>query len=295
MTCYAPLQAYQAESGEIVFKELRRHGTCRSIQLPCGQCIGCKLERSRQWAIRSVHEAGLHENNCFITLTYSDEHLPWRNNLDHSYFQKFMKRLRKRFRYRISYFMAGEYGEQDGRPHFHALLFNHDFPDRQYWAKSPSGESIYRSSILEQLWPFGFSSVGNVTLQSAAYIARYCTKKINGDAAIEHYKRHDNLGEYQINPEYGEMSTRPAIGKNWFTKYKEDIYAFDLAEIEGVPLKAPKYYDKLLKRTEPERLKEIKEEREYAAYQHRKDNTPERLKVKEEVQLAKFQLLKRSL
>lgn len=295
MPCYSPLQAYQASSGEIVFTELKRHGTCKPLQLPCGQCIGCKLERSRQWAIRCVHEAGLHDDNCFVTLTYSDEHLPWRNNLDHSHFQKFMKRLRKRYNYRIGFFMGGEYGELDGRPHFHTLLFNHDFQDRKFWSKSPAGEKIYRSEQLEQLWPFGFSSVGNLTFQSAAYVARYCTQTVNGDAAVDHYKRYDNLGEYQLTPEYGKMSLKPAIGKDWFNKYKEDIYQFDHAVLDGVPLKAPKYYDRLLKREDPRRLEDIKEERNWQAYQHRDDNTPERLAVKEEVKRAQLNQLKRTL
>jgi len=293
--CYTPLQAYKTGSGEIVFSELQRHGTCESLTLPCGQCIGCKLERSRQWAIRSVHEAGLHDNNCFITLTYSDEHLPWRNHLQHSDFQKFLKRLRKKYKYRISYFMGGEYGELDGRPHYHALLFNHDFHDREYWAKSPAGEALYRSKSLESLWPLGFSSVGALTFQSAAYVARYCTKVVNGDAAVDHYKRHDNLGEYQLTPEYGHMSTKPAIGKRWFEQYADDIYTYDHAVLDGVPLKAPKYYDKLLKRQDPDKLRDIKEERNYQAYQQREDNTPDRLAVKQEVQQAKLTQLKRTL
>jgi len=92
MACFHPLQAYQLDTGEIQFHD---SGRGHPLELPCGQCIGCRLERSRQWAIRCVHEASMHENNCFITLTYAPEYLPPDGGLIKSDFQKFIKRLRK--------------------------------------------------------------------------------------------------------------------------------------------------------------------------------------------------------
>ena len=96
MACFHPLKAFRTADGEIIFNSHRRD-TVADLTLPCGQCVGCRLERSRQWAIRCVHEASLHQDNCFITLTYAPEHLPSDNSLHYRDFQLFMKRLRKRF------------------------------------------------------------------------------------------------------------------------------------------------------------------------------------------------------
>ena len=152
MACNSPLQAFQCLDGSVVFTE-RKGDVVRSLQLPCGKCLGCRLERSRQWAMRCMHEASLYERNCFITLTYNDAHLPANRNLEYSDFQKFMKRFRKRFpSTKIRFYMAGEYGEKFGRPHFHACIFNFDFPDRKYLKTTGSGSKLYTSKLLESLW-----------------------------------------------------------------------------------------------------------------------------------------------
>ena len=120
--------------------------------MPCGQCIGCRLERSRQWAIRCVHEASLWPDNCFVTLTFDDDNIISSGSLVKADFQKFMKRLRKRFGKGVRYFHCGEYGDLLGRPHHHACLFNFSFPDRYLWSSS-GGVNLYRSPTLEELWP----------------------------------------------------------------------------------------------------------------------------------------------
>ena len=174
MSCVHPLSAYQCTDGSIVFDERRKHDISRSLQLPCGQCIGCRLERSRQWAMRCLHEAQLHENNCFITLTYDDAHLPGDRSLHYSDFQKFLKRFRKSLGgAKIRYYMAGEYGEKFGRPHWHACIFGYDFHDKKLFKRTAAGSLIYTSEHLKKLWPFGHSSIGDVTFESAAYVARY--------------------------------------------------------------------------------------------------------------------------
>lgn len=292
MTCYNPITAYQTESGCIVFNEMKRHGNTRALKIPCGQCIGCRLERSRQWAIRCVHESQMHKENCFITLTYNDEHLPHRGQIQYSDFQKFMKRLRKKEKEKqIKYYMGAEYGDINERPHYHACIFGHDWPDKKHHANSPSGEKIYTSEELQELWPYGYSSTANVSFHSAAYIARYCLKKVTGQAAEEHYKRTDENGEYQKIPEFNKMSLKPAIGKTWLEKYKGDVYNNDHVIINGVACNPPKYYDKLLKRMDKDRLEELKECREENAAKHKSDNTPERLKVREIVQQAQLNQL----
>lgn len=190
MPCFKPLEAYRprdTRSKKLIFSYNPK--TCDSItpiMLPCGQCVGCRLERSRQWALRCVHESKMHKDNCFITLTYATEHLPPDSSLHYPDFQKFMKRLRKKYGEGIRFYMCGEYGENFGRPHFHACLFGHNFTDLKLW-KETNGQKLYRSKELEQLWPFGHSSVGSVTFESAAYVARYIMKKITGEAAEQHY------------------------------------------------------------------------------------------------------------
>nr|QJB21032.1 MAG: replication initiator protein [Microvirus sp.] len=295
MTCFHPLQAFQCSDGSVVFVDnLRRNDVVRSLSLPCGQCIGCRLARSRMWAMRCMHEASLYKANSFITLTYSDEFLPDRGRLEYPDFQKFMKRLRKRAGSDVRFYMCGEYGPENWRPHYHALLFGFDFADKRYSCRTGSGEKVFSSNLLSALWPYGYTSVGAVTFESAAYVARYCVQKVTGDAADEHYKRYDMLGEYNLPPEFNHMSLKPGIGARWFDKYKSDVYNHDYVVINGKECAAPKYYDKLFSREFPEDLETIKHVRESRGRAHYQDNTPERLAVKEIVQRARMSQLHRS-
>lgn len=303
MPCYSPLTGYRAQrvndSGKrsIVFNPAHGYRDL-PVQVPCGQCIGCRLERSRQWAIRCMHEASLHTENCFITLTYSDEHLPSDRSLNVRDFQLFMKRLRKKYNDRaIRFYHCGEYGSRFGRPHYHALLFGFDFPDRQLFRVTSAGSRLYRSRDLESLWPFGFSTIGDVTFDSAAYVARYIMKKVTGDKAAEHYEWIDpDTGEiHQRKPEYTTMSRRPGIGKLWYDKYKHEVYPSDEVIVKGRAVKPPKYYDGLYEIEYPEDAERVKEARKRAAARRKQDNTTERLRVREKVKLAQISRLKRSL
>lgn len=240
-----------------------------------------------------MHEAALYKNNSFITLTYEDAQLPKRQQLTHRHFQLFMKRLRKT-NPDVRFYMAGEYGPTTQRPHYHAILFNKDFPDRVYLKTTGSKEKIYTSAELTKLWPHGHSSIGDVTFESAAYIARYCMQKITGEQAEQHYKRRDDEGEYQQNPEYNKMSNRPGIGQQWLHFYKEDVYTNDYVIIRGQKCNVPAYYDKLFKRLDEKQMQTFKEEREYKGYLRRDDNTPERLDVKRQVTEAKLKQLQRN-
>lgn len=293
MPCYHPLSAWQTVDGSVVWVE--RGDVVRSLFLPCGQCIGCRLERARQWAIRIMHEAQLYEENCFITLTYDDDHLPVNNSLWYPDFQKFMKRLRKRWN--VRFFCCGEYGEDDWRPHFHSALFGYAFrSDRVRWKKTGGGFYIYRSPELEALWPYGFSSVGDLSFESAAYIARYVTKKVTGNKAESHYRRVDvETGEvYWLEPEFVHMSLKPGIGSEWFDKFGAEVFPLDRVVARGVPSKPPKYYDVLHGRVDPSGLEVVKQERILRAIE-RGDNSEERLLVKEQVTTARAKFYKRSL
>ena len=242
MGCNYPLKGWRAQrrnatgKRSIVFDAKKGFSDC-VVTVPCGQCIGCRLERAREWAIRCVHEADMYDDNCFITLTYNDAYLPPNESLRKSDFQKFMKRLRKEFSSRtVRYFMCGEYGDENKRPHYHACLFNVDFIDK-YECVDVHGRKYWRSPTLEKLWPFGFSEIGEVTMNSAGYVARYCLKKITGKDADAHYGK-------KI-PEYTCMSRRPGIGYEWLEKFESDVYGRDEIVVnDRVMCKPPRYYDK---------------------------------------------------
>lgn len=298
MPCFHPLQAYQCVDGSVVFSELKRHDVVRSLSLPCGQCVGCRLERSRQWAIRCMHEASLYKQNCFITLTYNNESLPDDRSLHYDHFQKFMKRLRKKYPHKkIRFYMCGEYGENFNRPHFHACLFNHDFGDKKPWKRSSKDCVIYRSADLESLWTYGFSSIGDVTFESAAYVARYIMKKINGDLADDRYKFVDETsGEiHNLRPEFNKMSLKPGIGQGWLDKYQDDVYPHDYVVVNGKAVKPPKFYDRKFSDLYPVEFDMIKLKRELDGRSRFEDNTDVRLEVKERIAYAKLGQLSRTI
>lgn len=236
----------------------------------------------------------MHEDNCFITLTYNDTHLPADGSLNHRHFQLFMKQFRKEiYPQKVRYFMCGEYGAQLQRPHYHAILFGFQFNDRQLFSDK-GGVHLYTSPMLSRLWDKGFSTVGDVSFESCAYVARYIMKKVNGDEAFEHYMRADHYGEmFHVKPEYTCMSRRKGIGYKWLEKFKDDVYPGDHVVIQGKEYRAPRYYDQFLEENDPQLLQKIKWERKqnYDA----KENTPERLAVREKVQAARLKKLKRTL
>lgn len=213
----------------------------------------------------------------------------------------FMKKLRKPIKKlgwlppkKIKYFHAGEYGGQLGRPHYHACLFGVDFPDRKFHIKT-NDVKLDTSEILSSIWGKGFVSVGDVTFKSAAYVARYILKKINGEDAQEHYEHTDTeTGEWnRLQPEYTTMSRRPGIGKEWFQKFKNDAFPKDFLTHNGMKFKPPKYYDKLFEEIDQEAMKHIKEKR--INNMKKEQNTPARLAQREAVKQAQAKQLKRSL
>lgn len=207
-------------------------------------------------------EAREHESNCFLTLTYEDEHLPDDRGLHVEHWQKFAKRLRKRcgsFRF----FHCGEYGPRTLRPHFHACLFGLDFASSRREFARPGGHPLYRSSVMDELWPFGFHSIGALTFDSAAYVARYVTKKVTGEQAVAHYERMDSeTGEvWSVRPEYATMSRRPGIGQKFFERYGDEVYRFDSMVFKGREYSPPRYFDKLMEARDPERYARVQKAR----------------------------------
>lgn len=281
------------------------------LTVACGQCVGCRLERSRVWAVRCMDESSLYSANVFITLTYDNEHLPPDNGLHYRDFQLFMKRLRNKYGDGIRFYMCGEYGELRGRPHFHALLFNFDFPDKYKWCmrkklpsfRSPTLDGLPRGAVDRSLvdptclWPNGHAEIGSCTFESAAYIARYIMKKQLGKDAAATYEWPDPVtGEiHDRRPEFTNMSRRPGIGKEWIEKFVHDVYPHDFKIVNGRKTKPPRYYDKHFEALDPLAYEDLKWGRELAAQLRADDNTPERLAVREQVAQARVSQLKRTL
>lgn len=297
MACFHPLKAFRLADGSVILDDSSIHDIVGEFTVPCGQCVGCRMERSRQWAIRCMHEARLHELNCFVTLTYDDEHLPHRGVLRYSDYQSFIRRLRKQFApYLVRFFMCGEYGSQNWRPHYHALLFGIDFSDKVYWSSSADGKSaLYRSSLLDRIWSHGDCYIGSVSFASAAYCSRYCLKKVVGSRHREHYLRVDEQGSYELPSEFCHMSLRPGIGHDFFFRFKDQLMNFDQVVMDGKAQKLPRYYDKLADRVNRSFVSAARAEREAEAWAGRADNTPGRLIAKEAVTKARVAMLHRSL
>lgn len=302
MTCYYPLSGWRArlptEKGKygIVFK-VAQGDVDRPISVPCGRCTGCRLDRSLHWAVRCYHEAQLYEFNSFVTLTYDDEHLPPDRSLSVRTLQLFIKKLRKANYPGIRFYACGEYGSKLSRPHYHLCLFNYRPPDLKPFKKNKQGDMLYSSDSLDTIWANGYTQTGELTFQSAAYVARYIMKKLNGDMADHHYQYVNPLtGEiHALLPEFTTQSNQPGIGKPWLEKYNTEIYNYDECVLNGKKSLIPLYYDRQIEITDPELHFSTKLKRKRNRLKNRANNTSNRLRIRETVQLAKLKQLKRGL
>lgn len=262
------------------------------------------MDRRADWAIRCVHESQLHEYSSFITLTYDDEHLPSDGGLHVQDWQKFAKRFRAHLSRaypkgtypetaRAFRFLAcGEYGEENFRPHFHAAIFGQDFSEDRILWKTKNGNPIYQSVRLTQLWGKGITSVGNLTWESAAYVAGYTTKKQVDQVA--QYMRTDRISgkRVRVRAPFVIMSRRPGLASKWLDKFKSDVYPSDEVIHRGRKYRPPRYYDNTLSETA---LANIKAARRDFVAKRKEELTPDRLKVKEKIQQLKIQRSTRTL
>lgn len=249
------------------------------------------MERKRSWAIRCVHEAQMHEKNCFLTLTYDDEHLPEDRSLVVSDWQKFAKRVRKKhgpFRF----MHCGEYGEEGLRPHYHALIFGLDFAEDSVPILRAEKHPLRISESVQKLWGLGFHTIGEVSFDSAAYVASYVTKQVTGRKAVEWgaYERVDpETGEYwEVAKEYATMSRRPGLGTSWFEKYCGDVYPDNFVVMKGQKFKPPSFYDGLLEQRDKVLHKRMLEQRKSVVRKDGWNMTDERLEVREKCSLAQM-------
>lgn len=255
MSCTSPRTVSQSAPGaRINYSASKYNASHKTFQVPCGKCLGCRLDYAKQWAIRCVHEAQMHEKNSFITLTYSDEHLK-SPKLVYSDWQNFMKKLRKTQEAPIGVFVTGEYGDKNRRPHWHALLFGYRPSDGILSERTERGDSLYESKNLTQLWSKGRCNFGEVTINSAGYCARYAAKKLV-------HGRDDDHGFTPIS----KKSSKHAIGRTWLEKFYEDVFRPGGPTFaDGTPYQIPRYYERWFKETHPEKharyVTQIKEEK----------------------------------
>lgn len=243
MRCLYPRTVcFDTDGKTILWSPKQYKSEYASFQLPCSKCIECRLQYAREWAVRCVHEAKMHEQNSFITLTYEND--PKR--LQYGDFQNFIKRLRKGYTIseetKIGLFVTGEYGELNKRPHWHAIIFNWRPNDLEYIFSNGNNNQVYTSKTLDKLWTHGFTTVGDVTFESAGYVARYAAKK------LVHGKDQDH--DYQP---ISKKSTRQAIGKKFLEKYYKDIFNYGHVILaDGTKTTIPRYYEKWLKEEKPD-------------------------------------------
>lgn len=261
------------------------------IEVPCGKCLGCRMDYSRQWADRMMLEMQDHKETYFITLTYNEDHVPYNpmpdletgeiidsvKTLRKSDLQKFMKRLRRKVGDdHLMYFACGEYGENTSRqcPHYHLIIFGLHLDDLKFFKRSNLGFNYYTSEFLDKVWSVDGNQIGNVlvapaTWETCAYTARYVTKKAKNDLT-DFYKDHN------IVPEFTVMSRRPAIAKNAFLKYIESdnvCYAnFSSISLKtekgGKRITVPKYWDRLAESIIPEIVAQKKLDRQMYAQEN---------------------------
>lgn len=285
MQCFRPLRGHwvtsQSKFGEV--RQLRWDaplGSADGITVACGTCIGCRLDRSRDWTVRMLHEQQLHPASCFVTLTYRPEDVPSDRSLHVEDWQAFKRRLDRRIG-KTRFFMCGEYGDavldsgdQQGLPHWHAILFGYDFrKDRKFHKHNKHGDALYTSALLEDVWGKGWAPIGDATPQSIRYVASYVNKKQTGERSDAVYGRR--------RPPFCTMSRRPGIGADWFARYGKRTMAQDECVLDGKPVPVPRYYDRLFKESDPEEFERLVDARMAAKRAAGEHDQPERLKTRE--------------
>lgn len=333
----------RAINGGVIFSRAEYNSICalhpfmKNVfqEVPCGKCIACRLERSRQWAMRIMNEARFYESSLFITLTYNNDNLPFapfynvesgeleqRPALVPEHLKKFMKDLRRYFDYHyghqgIRFFGCGEFGDSYARPHFHVILFNCFFDDQKHWfSRKVDGRTVWTdtSEILSKIWKKGITTVSDVTYESASYVARYCLKKQIGKNVKKQRveqrfvlldeEDYDLIEDNHILDcdwvhEFTRSSRRPGIGRNYYEEHKQEMYSTDemfVSTKDGVlSVKPCKYYDKLYDVECPEDFAQIKEKRVLSARNNQKDRARRTDLTEEKMRLNNEERLKRAL
>lgn len=242
MPCTRPRSASQVARGApLNWSKKKYNPKHRVFQLPCGKCIDCRLRYGRTWAIRCMHEAEMHRESIFLTLTYNDEHLG-ENRLDYRDFQDFIREVRRQSPgSEISYIVAGEYGKKSKRKYWHAIIFGFRPRDASHKYTTDRGDKVSSSSLLDEIWGRGNTEFGAVTLLSAGYVARYSAKKLV----------HGNDDQHCYSPIF-KVSSKYAIGKRWIERNWRGVFdkGFILGQ-DGTKNAIPRYYEKWFEKEKP--------------------------------------------
>lgn len=244
MACFHPIPAAKRGSRVRFYPPLGE----TDFWLPCGSCLGCVQDRSLDWSIRAIHESLSHQHNAFVTLTYDDAHLPKDGQLWPLHLTAFWKDLRRALEKptpglagdRIRYLAAGEYGDQMGRPHYHACIFGLEIRDG-----IPVAKDLWRSDALAKIWGHGFISWAPVTPKNARYVAQYTLKKLGVAPPC------DSDGVVTRRP-FLRASLRPGLGAQYLRQYASDFSQGYAVTLDGRKCAVPRYYLKLLEREFPD-------------------------------------------
>jgi len=290
MPCYKPVTVWQPTGGgPIVFKEPKARDGWRYFDIPCGKCIGCRIRKREEWAVRIYCESKVSSPNWFVTWTYDDEHLPKDGGLCYRDIQLLHKRMRKKLG-DFRFFIAGEYGDVTKRAHYHACYFGLQLDDLvpANGMHRAGKAKLMRSDTLRDLWGKGNHTIGEVTYESARYCAVYTTKRLGGAMADTAYSRIDSDGEiHRVEPEFAKMSLKPGIGEPFLRKYHKEIYVHDGVYIKDRKMAVPRYFDAVFEKLDPELIDKVKVDRANLAEVHWQDNTEARLAVREACKHAK--------
>jgi len=252
--CTRPNTAYENPSGgRPIFGWSGQKEGLPEIKLPCGKCPECQTSYYKDWASRGSRELARWNSSVFITLTYSEEHLPPDNSLKKKHIQDFIKRVKKHFKSSkenpIRQTYCGEYGTKTNRPHYHCVLYNCDFVDKRSHYKTEQGNQVYTSDLLTRLWGKGIAEFGYANPGAIAYIYKYILKKKTRREKLQPLIIERDGITYEVDHEFVESSRNPGIGAN--LRGSESLKKGFLS-VNGVKQKIPKYYMNDLKKNQPE-------------------------------------------
>ena len=291
MPCYHPLPAIKkrfndqyivGRHGDIFapFTDYQTGELIEPISIPCGKCIGCRMDYSRGWADRCVLESfDKDPDTCwFVTLTYDDCNIETEKRslltdkgtltLYPKDVQDFLKRLRIEWfrRYNaenIRFYLCGEYGSTTARPHYHLLMYNLPIPDLKFYKSNIHGDQLFNSDEIESIWTHGFVVIGKLEWKTAAYTARYVLKKFKGKSKEETEQHYKSVG---LVPEFTRCSRRPGIAREFYEKHSAEIYKNDEIILPGGRVtKPPKYFDKIMKEEDADLMEFVKTARKHVA------------------------------
>jgi hypothetical protein len=229
--CVKPIRARRNEFGR---PTLDSEG---DLLLPCGKCHECITLNAADWGLRTQHELGDHDDNCCLTLTYDDGHLPSLSERKRE-FQLFMKKLRRSTGKKLLYLVSHEFGSSNGRLHHHAILFGHSFYDQKFHKTTAKGTDLFTSRTLDKLWSNGWCNIGEASVKAGHYIASYALKKQS-----QSYIDNDS-GEIIDIDDCMDCSKNPGIGLNYLRRnHRQMVLRGD---------RMPRYYRK--KMTEIEKF-----------------------------------------